>query len=532
MATRNVPMPEEEPLEDEQEEMDLPPPPPETIGGKIIANTPWWAISTGGHVMVALLIGFFWAANANIDEEAVVVSPPRKPRQLPEMEKPKDLDPNKKVLDMEKSVEDPIYRKDAEESDHNETADNEEFAKAKGDSMDFVSDKPFKGKGTYDVIGGGGGGGGRYGSRLGGKRNLVARGGGGGETEDAVLAALKWLSRHQGADGSWKITGYIGECKKIQKYAAGANCSPNPGHEDFDSGVTGLSLLAFLGAGYSHLSKDTYDGICFGDVVRKGLQWMMSHQDPEGCIGSRNAQKYMYNHTICALALSEAFGLTGSNLFKDQAQKAVDFVIAAQNPGKGWRYSYKCGDNDSSVTGWAAMVLKSSEISGLTFPRTGYDGCRALFDEFTEEAYGRVGYTHKGTGKVFVPGMNEQFDHHEALTAIGVMSRIFMDKNKSDPRLTAGCDLLLRDKPKWDGNSIDFYYWYYASLALFQFDGPSGPKWKAWNEDMKTSLVKNQNTSSSGCKSGSWETIDRWSGEGGRVYCTAINALTLERKAE
>jgi hypothetical protein len=529
MATRNIPAPEEEPMEDEQqEEVALPPGEPETMGGKVIANTPWWAISTGLHVTAALLIGFFWAVNANVPEEAVVVAPPRKPRQLPEMEKPKNLDPNKKVLDMEKSVEDPVYRKDAEESDRNETADNEEFQKAKGDSLDFVSDKPFKGKGTYDVIGGGGGGGGRYGSRLGGKRNLVARGGGGGDTEDAVLAALKWLSRHQGADGSWKVTGYIGECKKIQKYAAGGNCSPNPGHEDFDAGVTGLSLLAFLGAGYSHLSKDTYDGICFGDVVRKGLQWMMSHQDPEGCVGSRNAQKYMYNHTICALALSEAFGLTGSNLFKEQAQKSVDFVIAAQNPGKGWRYSYKCGDNDSSVSGWAAMVLKSAEISGLTFPRTGYDGCRAWFDEVTEEGYGRVGYTHKNTGKVFVPGLNEQYDHHEALTAIGVMSRIFMDKNKSDPRLTSGCDLLLRDKPKWDGNAIDYYYWYYASLALFQFDGPSGPKWKAWNEDMKNSLVKNQNTSSTGCKSGSWETIDRWSGEGGRVYATAINALTLE----
>jgi hypothetical protein len=521
-------MPEEEPMEEEQAPQELPPGEPQTFGEKAIASTPWWAISTGLHVVMALLLGFFWAVHAKEEEEAVVVSPPRKPRVLPEMEKPRDLDPNKKILDMEKSVEDPVYRKDAEESDHNETADEEEFQKAKGDSLDFVSDKPFKGKGTYDVIGGGAGGGGRYGSRLGGKRNLVARGGGGGDTEDAVLAALKWLSRHQGADGAWKTQGYISECRKVQKYASGGNCTPNPGHEDFDAGNSGLALLAFLGAGYSHLSKDTYDGICFGDVVRKGLQWMMSHQDPEGCVGSRNAQKYMYNHTICALALSEAYGLTGSNLFKDQAQKAVDFTIAAQNPGKGWRYSYKCGDNDSSVTGWAAMVLKSAEISGLSFPRSGYEGCRAWYDEVTEEAYGRVGYTHKGTGKVFVPGLNEQFDHHEALTAIGVMARIFMDKNKGDPRLTAGCDLLLRDKPKWEGNLIDFYYWYYASLALFQYDGPSGPKWKAWNEDMKNSLVKNQNTGASGCKNGSWETIDRWSGEGGRVYATAINALTLE----
>ncbi len=293
MATRNVPLPspEEEQMEEDQVEQELPPGEPQTAGEKIIAQTPWWAISTGLHVVGALLIGLLWAVQAKGDEEAVVVSPPRKPRQLPEMEKPRDLDPNKKILDMNKSVEDPVYRKDAEEADHNETADEEEFMKAKGDSLDFVSDKPFKGKGTYDVIGGGAGGGGRYGTRLGGKRNLVARGGGGGDTEDAVLAALKWLSRHQNADGSWKTQNYISECKKIAKYAQGSNCSPNPGHDDFDAGNTALSMLAFLGAGYSHLSKDTYDGICFGDVVRKGLQWMMSHQDPEGCVGSRNAQK-------------------------------------------------------------------------------------------------------------------------------------------------------------------------------------------------------------------------------------------------
>ncbi len=60
----------------------------------------------------------------------------------------------------------------------------------------------------YDVIGGGAGGGGRYGSRLGGKRNLVARGGGGGDTERAVLRAnfkdTAYWNAHlrTGADGT------------------------------------------------------------------------------------------------------------------------------------------------------------------------------------------------------------------------------------------------------------------------------------------------------------------------------------------
>jgi hypothetical protein len=108
------------------------------------------------------------------------------------------------------------------------------------------------------------------------------------------------------------------------------------------------------------------------------------------------------------------------------------------------------------------------------------------------------------------------------------MARIFMDKNKHDARLSNGAELLLRNKPVWNTNAIDYYYWYYASLALFQYDGPRGPKWSAWNEPMKDALVKNQNVKSSGCRRGSWEPVDRWSCEGGRVYATAINCLTLE----
>jgi hypothetical protein len=104
-----------------------------------------------------------------------------------------------------------------------------------------------------------------------------------------------------------------------------------------------------------------------------------------------------------------------------------------------------------------------------------------------------------------------------------------MDKNRADTRLATGCDQMLNFKPVWQSGKIDFYFWYYASLALFQFDGPAGPKWRSWNEEMKNALVKNQNLLSTGCRAGSWEPVDLWARHsGGRVYSTAINALTLE----
>ena len=366
-----------------------------------------------------------------------------------------------------------------------------------------------------------------FGDRTEAKRNAVARGCGEVRTEDAVLNALKWLSRHQSAEGSWKVQGFVGECQKIADYAKGEKCKPNPGHDDFDSGVTGLAILAFLGSGYSHLSKDTYDGLCFGDVVRKGIQWIMAHQDPNGCLGSRAAQKYMYNHAICTLALAEAYALTGSNLFKAQAQKAVDFTVAAQNPGQGWRYSFRCGDNDTSVTFWSALALRVAWHTGFEVPEATFGGAKAWLDEVTEGTYRRVGYTHRGSGRINFGG-RDNFDHHETLTAMGGFLRILMDQSRENAMLGSGMEILLRDKPKWDENAIDFTYWNAGTLAMFQFDGPDGLKWKRWNEEMKNALVPNQRRAADGCRAGSWDPVDHWGGEGGRVYGTALNALTLE----
>jgi hypothetical protein len=220
--------------------------------------------------------------------------------------------------------------------------------------------------------------------------------------------------------------------------------------------------------------------------------------------------------------------MSDAAILKEPAQKAIDFLIASQNPGKGWRYSVKCQDNDTSVTGWAVMALKSAELAKLPFPTSAYDGAIAWLNEATEkDGYSATGYNARGTGRVFVPGRNEQFSHHPSMSAVAVMSRIFIQK-KRDPSM-ASVNLMASDLPAWKPGQVDFYYWYYASLALFQYDGPKGPFWAKWNEPMKNAIVPNQKTASHGCENGSWDpAADRWGFEGGRVYAAAINCLTLE----
>jgi len=175
------------------------------------------------------------------------------------------------------------------------------------------------------------------------------------------------------------------------------------------------------------------------------------------------------------------------------------------------------------------MALASAELSELDVPaREAYAGARTWFDEATNATYNRVGYNARNTGKVFVPKKNEKFLHHESMTAISVMCRIFMAKDKKDPAL-GGVQLLVRDLPDWKPEAVDFYYWYWASFALFQYDGPDGPLWKKWEAPMKNALVPNQKTAANGCAQGSWNSEeDRWGFEGGRVYAVALNTLTLE----
>ncbi len=500
--------------------------PPEDWSDRIVTSTPWWAISIGLHGVI-LLLAIYIVLGAGVQPEAVetgMVKLTPKVEEKTIFDIPRDVFNNKIPLRQKNAVKDPYFKKEAVESKHLESADEEDFKQLKGDDMKFLSDKPFKGPSLNDAIGVGGGGGGRKGGPFGGRvdRN-VGIGGGSIVTESAVLAGLRWLSRHQKPDGSWDTDGFTSQCGRHLRGACGG-----PGYPEYDTGNTGMALLAFLGAGYTHLSRDTYDGICFGTVVKKGIQWLMANQDSEGCIGGRSAAKYMYNHSIAALALSEAYGLTGTGLFKDNAQRSIDFLLSAQNPGQGWRYSARSGDTDSSVTGWCVMALKSAEISGLSVPASGYAGARAWFDAVTNEDYD-VGYnSREAVGPVVVQGKTEHFADHDALVAIAVMSRIFIDKKQGDPRLRGGAERLIRDLPVWDGPKIDFYYWYYASLALFQFDGPRGRCWTSWNENMKNALVTSQKKASEGCLSGSWDPIDRWGFEGGRVYATAINVLTLE----
>ena len=339
------------------------------------------------------------------------------------------------------------------------------------------------------------------------------------ETEEAVRRALGWLARHQADDGSWSPTNYTKQCKK-------GKCNPNPGTEDYEVAVTGLALSAFLGAGHTPASKEKEGDVVFGKVVKAGLDYLKGRQERDGLFASR-FQKSIYSSAWATVALVEAVALAGGDSeYAESAKKAVEGLEGAQNPGKGWRYSPKCGDNDTSVTMSCVEALVAARAAGLKVKDSTLDDARTWFASVTEANFSRVGYTHKGTGKVFVPGMNENFNHHETLTIGAAFARILSGTKHDDDSVTGQAQLVSKDLPAWKDNDIDFYYWHWGTMGMWQADGPDGVMWKAWEEKVRRALVDNQCRGA--CTEGSWEPVDRWSGEGGRIYATAMNAMTLE----
>ncbi len=406
---------------------------------------------------------------------------------------------------------DDVVIKDAKVRDHNESDTDMDDADSLGDPR-FNSDAPFEGPGTNGVIGIAGGAGVGFGGRRGGRRNLRS-GGGGRNTQSAVDLGLEWLKNHQSADGHWDPAAFESQCK-LNRCGGGATTAQGPGS-------TSLVLLAFLGAGETHNSGE------YKDAVKNGLRYLKNLQDSEGCFGSRTSPTFMTDHMWATLAMTEAYGLTGSRLFKESAQRAVNFVLRAQNPYLGWGPGVRTGVNDTSTTVLGMLVVKSAKLAELDVDHSGaFAGGLKWLDLVTDAKSGRVGNQKVGDADVEWRFPTLRGD---ALTAAAMLARIMAGQDpKENELIQKGADILAANRPEasvWLDPG-EYMLRYFGTLALFQV---GGDHFKQWNEALKPALVGRQRTGQGRDERGSWDPLDLHSAEaGGRVHATAIQTLCLE----
>jgi hypothetical protein len=472
-----------------------------------LRQAPWLILSAGLHAVLLLLAWVLFPAEEKKKIENKVEMTQQDIQEV--VEPPPPPPPETKPEEVTEEVV--VTETQATETPTENAFDNVE-------SESTAKESAFDSNQWNSAVGLGGGAGGRYGGRGGG-----GKGGKGGKSYATNIdAGLQWLKNHQDEDGKW-------DCDQFSKHDDPAlEVCDGPGNATHDVGVTGLALLAFLGDG-STMRSGTYK-----EVVKKGVNWLRSQQDEKtGMFGMPTAHDFIYDHAIAAYAMCEAFGLSQYNTLKPYAQKGINYLEKHRNPYSVWRYQEADGENDTSVTGWAIMAYESGEFFGLTINKEALKLCATWLDSVSDPS-GRHGYS-----KVGEPSSRKGAEHlarfpvekGEGMTAVGLFCRFFMSQDpKEKPIMKAAADLILSKPPVWDtkAGTIDHYYWYYATYALFQM---GGRHWTEWQKKLESAVVKNQQLSKEPGKKnlyGSWDPTCAWGEDGGRVYSTAILTLTLE----
>ncbi len=334
---------------------------------------------------------------------------------------------------------------------------------------------------------------------------LVAGGGGSPATEHAVRSALAWLAAAQSPDGRWdpKRFGAGQERYVLGQDRGGAGAKA-------DAGMTGLALLALLAAGHTHREGP------YAVQIARGLDYLRKIQGSDGNLAG-NAELFarMYCHSMATFALSEAYAMTHDEKLAPAVRAAVNYSLAVQHPTDGgWRY--RPGDTgDTSQLGWQLMALKSAELGGVAIPPATW----TRVDRFLR---GVKRGTSGGLAAYRPEGPPTRTMTAEALYCRQLMSGR-ADGGLDHAALDEAVRSLTAEPPT--GESVNLYYWYYATLALHRsqtLSAEAADAWRSWNDALTGTLVAAQD------EDGSWPPTCIWAGYGGRVYATALAAMNLE----
>ncbi len=342
------------------------------------------------------------------------------------------------------------------------------------------------------------------------------------KTEETIERGLVYLARQQAADGHWSLSDRDASDQDVVERPS------EPAPIRSDTAATGLALLSYLGAGYHHL------GDKYRDEVRMALQFLVDHQQPNGDLYLKqdevsNQSAWLYSHGIAAIALCEAYGMTQDPQLREPAQKAVDFIVAAQHPARGgWRYLPAAG-SDTSVSGWMVMALRSAELAGLEVPAAAWEGVERWLDN-AQASTSRPELYRYNPQAPDTPAQAHGRRPSDSMTAVGLLMRMYTGWRRENPSMIRGAEYLRQRLPEIGSSSAprrDTYYWYYATQVMFHM---RGEYWDDWNQRLHPLLVSSQELS--GPHSGSWDpqtpVADRWAAQGGRLYVTTLNLLSLE----
>ena len=325
---------------------------------------------------------------------------------------------------------------------------------------------------------------------------MLKKYGGTAASESAVQHSLDWFSRFQRRDGSWS-------CNAIGKCA-------NAGDNENAMGATSYVLLAYLGAGQTHREGK------YKRIVKAGLEYLLRNAQarPAGAdfrgLDCREHDNF-YVQGAAALALCELFAMTRDRKLRTPAERAIQFIVKAQDPqGGGWRYAPR-EPGSTSATGVQLLALKSAKSAGFRVPPNVFKGISHYLDTVRSDGQsGKYGYRVEANR------------YSGSSTAIALLCRMYLGWGKDNEELARGVEVLDKRGP-YD----NLYYCYYATQVMHHW---GGEEWERWNEVMREDLIRTQVSAEGTPEYGSWTPRDQTvaSVGGGRLFMTCLATMTLE----
>jgi len=317
------------------------------------------------------------------------------------------------------------------------------------------------------------------------------------ESENAVELALAWLAEHQQRDGSWTFDLTVDPCRGRCSHSriAGDNATP-------PTAATGLTLLAFLGAGYTHREGK------YAEVVRRGVYYLRD-EARRATFGLDLQAGSMYGHGIATLALTEILAIDRYNNqvdedLKELVEGAVLFTLVAQHEQGGWRY-VPGSPGDMTVSGWQILSLISAKYGGVPLRTDTLPKAKQFIKSLSAEGSFEFGYVSTRP--------------QPTTTAIGMCMLMYLGESPFATPFSMALSRMASRGPK----KFDLYHDYYATIALHNARHPS---WEMWHKPLRDHLVRTQATT--GHERGSWHFKDHHGDVGGRLYSTAMATMILE----
>jgi squalene-hopene/tetraprenyl-beta-curcumene cyclase len=342
------------------------------------------------------------------------------------------------------------------------------------------------------------------------------------EIRDSLERGLAWLRAQQNADGSF-------------------------GKDTLHPALSALPLVAFQREPTGRFAK--------ADFVEKGYTYLRGFQQPDGGIYNKESGLANYNTSVCLLALDGA----NEPHDLDTLLKARAYVVGQQASGMakpetdgGIAYgsvgtSAKRGHPDLDNTVIALEALRATKHLVADRPGTKDLNWNAAIEFVSRcqnlpsskqpwasgDAANKGGFVYypgySNAGEVTLEGGGKALRSSGTMSYAGLLSFIYADVKKDDPRVTAAVEWLNKNYTLEENPGLEkagyFYYLHLMSKGLTAAginDMAASGKKSDWRRDLALRLMKLQQ------QDGSWlNETPRWKENNG-VLVTTYCALTLE----